>query len=480
MITKMAHAVHSVWERYVIIAAILLIPNLCCLYAAWPGFIQADHQATITGIVTGEPSQWHSLVWGYLAVPFMYLTPSYGFYGFVQIACFVAAVTFSLYRLEWIGLLSAKACVIAAVLFALCPTFLMYNLLYSSDLIFAYVLLSLTVMLIELSVTHGEALERRWFIVTFGLLLLLAFELRKNAALIIVFVFIALMIRYTAVRVRVVVLFAAIAAAVITLSLLFGVALHAQPSPSQEMLSVPAQQIARAVRDDGDIPPSAAGIIDTVRSREDWKNLYDPITADPVKTGTALTPDFAKAWFEIGIRNPRSYVHAYLDMMYPFWQLTPDAGNIMIGIDFSNHDELTIGTCRNACRGGYVSQFSPRQTRAQSFFSGIYYRIAGMRLPLVADVMNFVFFNRALPLWTMIVGLCIAARRRATNDYLTVTIPLYATLLSLLCFAPVPMFRYSLQMYYLLPVILLYLRRVAVGRAEPSPVAQTLQQGESV
>ncbi|MBW3079654.1 DUF6020 family protein [Bifidobacterium simiiventris] len=480
MITKMAHAVHNVRERYVIIAAILSIPNLCCLYAAWPGFIQADHQATITGIVTGEPSQWHSLMWGYLAVPFMYFTPSYGFYGFVQIACFVAAVTFSLYRLERLGLLSGKACMIAAVLFALCPTFLMYNLLYSSDLMFAYALLALTVMLVELCMTRGEVLGRRWFVVSFGLLLLFAFELRKNAALVIVFVFIALMIRYTAMRVRIVSLFAAIAAAIVALNLLFGVALQAQPSPSQEMLSVPAQQIARAVRDDGDIPQSAAAVIDTVRSREDWKNLYDPITADPVKGGTALTSDFVKAWFEIGIRNPRSYVHAYLDMMYPFWQLTPDAGNIMIGIDFSNHDELTIGTCRNACRSGYVEQFSTKQTGAQGFFSGIYYRIAGMRLPLVADIMNFVFFNRALPLWTMVIGLCVAARRRKTNDYMTVTIPLYATLLSLLCFAPVPMFRYSLQMYYLLPAVLLYLRRVTVGRAESSLVAQTLQQGEPV
>ncbi|RSX53686.1 UhpB [Bifidobacterium goeldii] len=449
--------------RYCIMTAILLIPNLLCLFFAWPGFIQADHQATIANIITGNPSQWHSLVWGYLAVPFMYFTPSYGFYGFVQIAYFVVAVVFSLYRLERAGLLSAKASIVASIFFALFPTFLMYNLLYSSDLIFAYTLLPLTVMLIEISMTRGEALRQNWFIITFGLLLLMAFELRKNAVLIVVFVFIIFVLRYSKIRARLAVLFAAIIVMIAAFSFLFGTVLQARPSASQELLSVPSQQIARAIYDGGDIPDSAGEVIYQIRSKEEWKNRYDPITADPEKMHTALTVDYVKAWFEIGIRNPKSYIRAYLDLMYPFWRITPDPGSIMIGIDFANHDGFTIGKCKDICSKEYLAQFPNTETAAQHWFASQYYTYTGSHFPLVADVVNYVLFNRALPLWTMLVGLFFAIRKRMVTDYLTVTVPLFATLISLLCFAPVPMFRYAAQMYYLLPAVMVYLYRMNHG-----------------
>lgn len=94
--------------RYAVAASLLAIVSLSSLCVVWPGFLQADHQITIAEIAQGTPSEWHSLVWGYLAFPLIYLSPSYGCYGFLQITVFVVSIVFSMYRLEKNNIIKQK------------------------------------------------------------------------------------------------------------------------------------------------------------------------------------------------------------------------------------------------------------------------------------------------------------------------------------------------------------------------------------
>lgn len=47
--------------------------------------------------------------------------------------------------------------------------------------------------------------------------------------------------------------------------------------------------------------------------------------------------------------------------------------------------------------------------------------------------------------------------KKVTRYYLLVSLPLWCILLSLLAFSPVACFRYALQMYYLMPLLVSYL-----------------------
>lgn len=449
------------WVRVLILA----VPSLVMWGIMFPGFLQADHQNTISGIAMGNLSEWHSLLWGFLSYPLIYLSPSFGLYGLLQIGIFVAAAAYSITRLSTLELITRRTATVLTWVFALCPTFLLYNLLYSSDVVFAVLLLPLTVQLMEVAHSKGACLQRVSFLVGFGLLLYAEYELRKNAMLIVIVVLIVLFVVYKMARKRLIVLAAACLAAVMGTGFVFSNVLHAEPSPSQELLSVPVQQIARAYQDGGTIPEDANRYLTRIHSREYWTTQYLPYNADPVKfqfdetkEPVELTPEFVKAWVQIGLKNPGSYVRAYLDLMNPYWQLVANPSTEYIDTDFMDHDNYTRAACGNdGCRAGYVAQFQSNYSPARRIASTAFNTVNGLGVPLATDVTDLVLFNRALPLWMYAIGWIVAVHRRQVRAYAIFSLPMLCILASLLAFSPVASFRYSLQMYYVLPVLLAWM-----------------------
>lgn len=443
--------------RYAIAAFLLALVSLFSLYIVWPGFFQADHQITIAEIAQGAPSEWHSLVWGYLAFPLIYLSPSYGCYGFLQIFIFVVAVIFSIYRLEKNELIKRKGFVALLLLFMFSPTYLCYNMLFSSDVIFAILLVPFMVMMIELMETGGKALSEKWFCIVFVMLQFLLFEMRKNAVLIFVFTFILMFFALKRNRKLVFKLCGTVVVLIVGTSFLFGTILHAKKSPSQEMLSVPAQQIGRTVAEGRAISDDAKKVFSAYRSMNEWGNSYTSYTADPEKAGLKLNGAFVKAWLKTGIENPGPYIRAYLDLMSPYWKFTANDQALGIGIDFAMHRDFTVHPCGNKCDARYVSQFASQTSEGQNVIARLYNVMVDSNVPLVADSAKLVFFNRALPLWCFVIGCSIALYKKRFKKFLFVSVPLWCTLISLLCFSPVASFRYALQTYYILPIAVLFL-----------------------
>ena len=82
---------------------ILFVPTFIIWCALWPGYLQNDHQYSIISVISGEPNEWHSLVWTYLSFPFIFLSGSYSAYGIVQNVIFALCITFGISRLEKIN-----------------------------------------------------------------------------------------------------------------------------------------------------------------------------------------------------------------------------------------------------------------------------------------------------------------------------------------------------------------------------------------
>lgn len=444
--------------RIIMLTALIAVPHLIAYIAMFPGFIQADHQSLIAHIAVGTPTQWHSLLWGYLAYPLLYLSPSYGIYGLAQTAIFVICAVYAIIELNDMALLSHRASIVLAAIFAFCPTYLLYNQLYASDIVFAYVLIPLTIHLIKITVTKGAILSSTRFDISLLILLFVTFSLRKNALLVPLILFPVLLLAYRKHWRRLLVCCVIFVASAVAISTFWTNIIKATPSPSQEMLSVPAQQIARTYATGGEVPDDVNEDLSKIRTPQQWAESYLEYNADPEKMNLSLTPTFVYDWATLGLHNPRTYVDAYAGLMHPFWQLNGSVQSLGIDIDFEEHPDFTNTTCKKECDPHYTAQieaaYSPNKERAAHFQE----TMLNLCIPVISDALILFFFNRAIPLYVFAIGLVYSIRKGRGKDFLIATIPLICVLLSLLCFAPVASFRYAFQAFGMLPVIVFFMR----------------------
>lgn len=445
----------------VLVTLIILVPHMTVYILSYPGFLQADHQSLIANIAVGEPSQWHSLLWGYLAFPFLYLSPSYGLYGLVQTFVLVVCAVYSLYKLSKLNLLGKRGILLVATIFGISPTLLLYNTLYASDIIFAYMLMPLCISFMEIALSNGKIFNNKFFCIRFCVLLFVIYELRKNAIIILVFSFFLLFIIFIDNRKRVLSLFLVLCVGVVGANSFWTYGLNATPSPSQEMLSVPSVQIGYVFAHNGEIPSDAKAYLLSIRSEQEWKDRYSSFSADGEKDGLEFTFDFVKAWFEIGIRNPLAYVRAYIDLMHPYWEITSSSAGLNIGVDFYNHEKFTSSICDvNDCKSDYVNQISREWSPVMLWISGVQGIILNTHWIGISDLLRLVFFNRALPFWIFVCGLLISLKKNKLKEYLVISLPLWSVLVSLLFFSPIASFRYIFQVFCILPIVGVYLKRM--------------------
>lgn len=438
--------------------ALLAVPNIIAWVVLYPGFFQADHQYSMGLFIRGELDQGHSLVWCALAYPFIYLSPSYALYGLVQIAGFVTAVFFAIRKVKRVKVI--KSMVPLSALFGLFPTFLAYNELYSSDICLAYALLYITALAIELVQTKGEAIRSLSFKLQLAGILALAICLRKNAP--IVGVLLLLMIPFMGALQRrrecVSTIACGLALGLLIDLFIFPTVLHAKPSRSQEVLSVPATQIARVFAYEGDVPDEASSLL-SIRSAEEWAEAYEPFIADFAKDGLNLSADFIKDWAIVGVHNPKAYLYAYLELEYPFWTFgyVPHA---QTEVDFGEHDIFTEHSTKGEARPEYLAQFNGTEGKSWLWreLGNLPDVTMGLHIPLVTEICSALLFNRGLPLWTVAMGICLS-KKGHRKEFLFVACPVLAIMLGFLMFAPVASMRYAMEAYYTLPLLWIYFAR---------------------
>lgn len=165
--------------------------------------------------------------------------------------------------------------------------------------------------------------------------------------------------------------------------------------------------------------------------------------------------------------------------MYPFWEI----GDVnIVGYDFKSFPLFTVAPCLiqypQKCRQHYVSElgspYPPRQERVVTWFA----HLQKDHIPVVSDVLNLVVFNRAVPLWTFVIGLIIALCYRRGKAYFIVSSPLWTVLLSLLLTAPTANIRYAMQMQYMLPVLIAWVVFICQQRKSRSESAAQMADGE--
>lgn len=440
------------WKRlcgngYVIFALLLACWTPVWL-AFWPGFFNADNATQFYSYMDGMHSTHHPLLHTLLLGGLMAL-------GMERSAEGSAAVGLALYCVVQMVLLAAMlayACVwlkrrgapfwarlAVTLLLALFPFYALWPMCGHKDVLFSALVLMTALQLCDLWREGADALRSPLRMAAFVLTAALMMLLRNNGlyALALAAPFVVYMARGR--RLRVLALLAGCAAVYLAGNAALVRMTEAEPGSTVEMLSIPLQQMGRALREQPDALDEAdRELITALYGEGDMGQIYDETLADALKWAIdydALEenlPELLGLWARLGLRAPTAYVEAFMVQNLPF--LLPGA---------ERRFDLDVG----------VTQMELYPIEEHSF-------LPWLRAPYEAynDTLSFLglpgvrlLSDPAFMAWLAAAGLVLALRlrRRGAAAGLILALAVWATCL----LGPVAAIRYVLSVYYVVPVM---------------------------
>ncbi len=310
----------------------LLLCWLPVLLAVYPGFFVYDAQDEYIQVATRTFSTHHPLVHvlllGGMICAVHKLTDSYNL-GIVCYMVFQMAAAAGVFTFLFSYLRKRKVSrmlrLIGLLWLGLFPTVVMFTLCSAKDALFTLALLLLLICLLELG-RDGEAFfaSRGWqfLFAASGMAMML---LRNNGFYAFLVMVPLLFLLQKHCRKKLLLLSACAVAGCLLVNGGLKLALHADDSEYQELLTVPIQQLARTYKYAPEVfSTEDLEILHEVLD-EEALSLYTPRLSDPVKyrfDNAAFAKDkgrYAALWLRIGRKKPLIYLNAWWMTSYGFW-----------------------------------------------------------------------------------------------------------------------------------------------------------------
>lgn len=309
----------------------LLLCWLPVFLAVYPGFFVYDAQDEYVQVATRVFSTHHPLVHvlllGGIICGVHKLTDSYNLgiacYMVFQMALAAGGFTFLFSYLRK-KKISRVLRLIGLIWLGLFPTVVMFTLCSAKDALFTLALLMLLVCLLEMGTAEAFFESKGWRIlyVCSGAAMML---LRNNGFYAFLVMIPVLLFLKKSRRRQVLFLSACAVAGCLLINGGLKMALHADDSEYQELLTVPIQQLARTYK----YAPEAFSegdreILYEVLD-EEALSLYTPRLSDPVKyrfdneTFGNNKGRYAGLWLRVGLKKPLIYLNAWWMTSYGFW-----------------------------------------------------------------------------------------------------------------------------------------------------------------
>lgn len=332
---------------------------------------------------------------------------------------------------QWIGL----------ILYSFSPVILMYVTATTKDSIFA--IFELWFIVTILQIEKGEFNKNKLLLVEFALSSLGTMILRKNGLYIVVVLLIYLGIKNIRSK-KILITISAIAAIYFIYAVPFFAILHVGETSSAEMFAVPIQQLARVHRfekesfNDKDLE-----VMYEIIPSEYW-DKYIPSTVDSVKLGfdneafKEKKVDFFKVWIKQGVKNPMSYINAFLANTVDIWDplAVNDGYRWLFGNDESKSNFFDY---RVAEPGDPVIIISPLHNL---------FEYLSTDKQVTSKLLASIFLN---PGWYILAWICDLLLRKFDKKRLPFHLIMALSLLSVLA-GPMAMVRYVLIFYLILPL----------------------------
>lgn len=309
----------------------LLMCWLPVFLAVYPGFFVYDAQDEYVQVATRVFSTHHPLVHvlllGGVICGVHKLTDSYNLgiacYMVFQMALVAGSFTFLFSYLRK-KRISRMLRLLGLVWLGVFPTVVMFTLCSAKDALFTLALLLLLICLLEMGTGEAFFATKGWQILFIcsgaGMMLL-----RNNGFYAFLVMIPLLLILKKNHRGRLLFLSVCAVAACLFINGGLKLALHADDSEYQEILTVPIQQLARTYKYAPEIFSQEDREILYEVLNEEALSLYTPRLSDPVKyrfDNEAFAKDkgrYAALWLRIGMKKPLIYLNAWWMTSYGFW-----------------------------------------------------------------------------------------------------------------------------------------------------------------
>ena len=244
-----------------------------------------------------------------------------GFYTIIQMlilsAIFAYAVKF-LYKHKF------NSIIVVLVLFAyaLLPQFALYSVTVWKDVLFGGAMLIMLISVIEMTLTDKLKISNIILFVISAVMILFF----RNNGIYIMIVCLPFFIHCFRKKIKI------ILPILIGLFTLYFVVtgpvynyLKVEKPSNVESLGVPLQQVGRVIASDGKMGKEEKEYLMTIFDFAEIKNVYAPHIVDPVKNhanrGVLATTEkqFLETWFSLFLKNPDTYVEAYLSQTLGYW-----------------------------------------------------------------------------------------------------------------------------------------------------------------
>ena len=342
---------------------------------------------------------------------------------------------------------SQKAFLCCVVWFALNPVLAIFSIIPTKDVLFS-VFFGCTALLLHHAFCVGKAFFKSPLKVTALLFsALLSCLFRNNAIYVFVVAALVFLLFFKGCRLRLTAVLAGALAAFLLINGPVFAALKVKKGNSREMFNVPVQQIALVVvRNEKKLTPKEVGKINQFLDYRKLKKLYNPRFADPVKCSYKFNEnigkekDFIKFWLKLGLKYPKEYITAFLELNIPYWYMDADSVDPYA-------KRIYIETL-----AGSNEYYSVRRNSKLPFLYSRYEKVANysafQKLPVISNL-----FSISTPIWAILFTAFWLIFKKRYRGLLNLVLPflLWATYL----LGPVSNFRYILPIFMLYPFFVL-------------------------
>lgn len=254
--------------------------------------------------------------------------------GAMGIFCFIHMLLFALllsYFCVWLVQRKGNSYLfyITVLYFALNPAIALYSVYITKDVLFSACLLFFILCLDEIVESKGEQLRKGVFLCELGMSGLLVVFLRNNGIFIVLGTLLCFLIVYKKMWKRfTILLILTFLVNAFVKGPIFSM-LQIPESSFAESMSIPLQQVAQTICDNGEMTEEAEEYLGKLLDFETVKKVYSPGYTDPYKFHEDFDDaylnqtkgEFLKVWAEVLPKNLDSYVKAYLMQTCGYWHI---------------------------------------------------------------------------------------------------------------------------------------------------------------
>lgn len=440
-------------KRWLLRAAVLFICWLPYFLMFYPGSLSADSYVTVNQVLGNYPPHNHHPI---MFTMFVKLCMSIGmqfgsiesgiaFYSVVQMVIMSLVVSGIV---EWMKMkvLPKVLMIIVFAFYAFDGLMAIYSFTMWKDVLFSAWVVLLSIYLYELTNMESEEIIKKkpWGILTI-LCLLVAFG-RNNGLYVVVMVMAGLLIINRKVWKQVAVRGVLLVIAIMIIQGPIYEKLGIGKGNFAESLAIPLQQIAYTVTHDGEVGKEEAEFLDHLIPLETMEELYNPLSADPIKFSEKFDNkfleenkgEFLKTWAKILPNNLGMYIKAYCMHTWGYW----DAGVNNWRAFYGTYDMDELVKVENTDFIKKITGVDLKDSVAALYEGKVNH------IPVVKYLYNIAF-----SFWIAVFCLIVMIVQKQSRKIVSL-IPLAGVWLTLMVAAPVFCeFRYMFAFHVALPVI---------------------------